>query len=139
MKLSAGRSSVTARPNASPRRASPPSRALSIWKRQHDPPYLEPRARCSDDGKAGTSERASVRRRLCTGLSMSTAAQPRTYVVAMTIYHGGKHEATLTECIESVLTALREAKPRMGKIMATDGSDLPAYGNGQHLVKLTGG
>lgn len=57
----------------------------------------------------------------------------------MTIYHGGKHEATLTECLESVLTALREAKPRMGKIMAIDGSNLPAYGNGQHFVKLTGG
>jgi hypothetical protein len=49
-----------------------------------------------------------------------------------------KHDAMLTACIESVLTALRDAKPGMGKVIAIDGSDMPAYGNGQRFVKRGG-
>src|SRR6185437_11876163 len=49
-----------------------------------------------------------------------------------------RHEYVLTACIESVLTALREAKPGMGKVIAIDGSDMPAYGNGQRFVKRGG-
>jgi hypothetical protein len=49
-----------------------------------------------------------------------------------------KHETMLTECIESVLAALREAKPGMGCTVAIDGSDMPAWGNGQRYVKRGG-
>jgi Transposase domain (DUF772) len=49
-----------------------------------------------------------------------------------------KHDAMLTACIESVLAALREAKPGMGQVIAIDGSDLPAYANGQRFVKRGG-
>lgn len=49
-----------------------------------------------------------------------------------------KHETVPTECIESVLTALRSAKPGMGTVIAIDGSDMPAYGNGQRFVKRGG-
>ncbi len=49
-----------------------------------------------------------------------------------------KHEAMITTCIDSVLSALREASPEMGKVIAIDGSDMPAYGNGQRFVKRGG-
>jgi transposase, IS5 family len=37
----------------------------------------------------------------------------------------------LQECIDSVLEGLRSKKPGMGEDIAIDGSDLPAYANGQ--------
>lgn len=49
-----------------------------------------------------------------------------------------KHEAMLTACIESVLTSLRKVKPGMGTVVAIDGSDMPAYANGQRFVKRGG-
>lgn len=49
-----------------------------------------------------------------------------------------KHDAMLNECIESVLSALHGAQPDMGKVIAIDGSDLPAYANGQRFVKRGG-
>ncbi len=49
-----------------------------------------------------------------------------------------KHEKMLTACIDAVLAALRDAHPEMGKTLAIDGSDLPAYGNGQRYVKRGG-
>jgi len=49
-----------------------------------------------------------------------------------------KHEKMLTACIDAVLSSLRKAKPEMGQTMAIDGSDLPAYGNGQRYVKRGG-
>src|SRR5580658_8950557 len=42
-----------------------------------------------------------------------------------------EHGDMLTACIEAVLAKLRDAKPEMGKMIAIDGSDLPAYANGQ--------
>ena len=44
----------------------------------------------------------------------------------------------LTACIGAVLGSLRDAKPEMGQTIAIDGSDLPAYGNGQRYVKRGG-
>ncbi len=40
----------------------------------------------------------------------------------------------LTECIESVLESLRAENPAMGETVAIDGSDLPAYANGQRFL-----
>jgi transposase len=44
------------------------------------------------------------------------------------------HGDMLTACIERVLTTLREANPEMGKTVAIDGSDMPAYANGHKHV-----
>jgi len=44
------------------------------------------------------------------------------------------HHDRVTECIGSVLAALHEARPEMGNAVAIDGSDLPAYANGQKYV-----
>lgn len=49
-----------------------------------------------------------------------------------------RHEKMLAACIDSVLASLRDAKPEMGKVIAIDGSDLPAYGNGQKYVRKGG-
>jgi Transposase domain (DUF772) len=49
-----------------------------------------------------------------------------------------KHEPMLTACTEAVLDALHEANPEMGKVIAIDGSDMPAWGNGQRFVKRGG-
>jgi hypothetical protein len=40
----------------------------------------------------------------------------------------------LEACIGKVISALREAKPDMGKTVAIDGSDMPAYANGHKHV-----
>src|SRR6266576_1861933 len=49
-----------------------------------------------------------------------------------------KHGDMLAACINSVIAALREAKPEMGETVAIDGSDLPAYANGQKYVSRGG-
>jgi hypothetical protein len=49
-----------------------------------------------------------------------------------------KHGDPLAACIASVLAALHAARPEMGRTVAIDGSDLPAYGNGQRYVKRGG-
>jgi len=49
-----------------------------------------------------------------------------------------KHDKLLAACIDAVLASLRDAKPEMGQTIAIDGSDLPAYGNGQRYVKRGG-
>jgi hypothetical protein len=49
-----------------------------------------------------------------------------------------EHNAKLTSCIETVLAALHGIKPEMGQTVAIDGSDLPAYANGQKYVKRGG-
>ncbi len=49
-----------------------------------------------------------------------------------------KHEKLLAACIDAVIATLRDANPEMGQTIAIDGSDLPAYGNGQRFVKRGG-
>ncbi len=44
----------------------------------------------------------------------------------------------LDACIASVLTSLHEAVPEFGEHVAIDGSDLPAYANGQRFVSKGG-
>ncbi len=45
-----------------------------------------------------------------------------------------KHEDRLAACTHAVLEALRDLNPEMGHTVAIDGSDLPAYANGQRFV-----
>lgn len=45
-----------------------------------------------------------------------------------------EHDSVVTECIDTVLAGLAKQHPKMGEQVAIDGSDLPAYANGQrHL------
>jgi Transposase DDE domain len=49
-----------------------------------------------------------------------------------------KHGDALATCIDSVLAKLRDARPEMGQTVAIDGSDLPAYANGQRYLRRGG-
>ena len=49
-----------------------------------------------------------------------------------------QHGDLLDACIAAVLTRLREANPAMGESIAIDGSDLPAYANGQRFASKNG-
>jgi len=48
------------------------------------------------------------------------------------------YKPMLDACIDGVLVRLREAHPGMGESIAIDGSDLPAYANGQRFVSKNG-
>jgi hypothetical protein len=48
------------------------------------------------------------------------------------------HGEMLAVCIGKMISALREAHPEMGQTVAIDGSDLPAYANGQKYVSRGG-
>lgn len=50
--------------------------------------------------------------------------------------HG--HSDRLAECIDAVLAGLHEAQPKMGTTIAIDGSDIPAYANGQRFLSKGG-
>jgi len=49
-----------------------------------------------------------------------------------------EHDAALADCIAAVLASLHEAIPGLGEHVAIDGSDLPAYANGQRYVSKGG-
>src|SRR5439155_14763678 len=49
-----------------------------------------------------------------------------------------EHSAALADCMDAVLASLRDALPEMGTKVAIDGSDLPAYANGQRFVSKGG-
>lgn len=49
-----------------------------------------------------------------------------------------KHGDALATCIDAVLATLRDAKTEMGQVVAIDGSDLPAYANGQRYLRRGG-
>jgi IS5 family transposase len=49
-----------------------------------------------------------------------------------------EHGDALDICLDSALTALRTDLPEMGKDVAIDGSDLPAYGNGMRYLYKDG-
>lgn len=48
------------------------------------------------------------------------------------------HSEALAACMDAVLSALRVEHPEMGTNVAIDGSDLPAYANGQRFVSKGG-
>jgi len=49
-----------------------------------------------------------------------------------------EHDDLLATCVESVLAALRDEIPDLGATVAIDGSDLPAYANGQQYLSKGG-
>ncbi len=49
-----------------------------------------------------------------------------------------EHSAALADCLDRVLAGLREAMPEIGCTVAIDGSDMPAYANGQRYVSRGG-
>jgi transposase len=49
-----------------------------------------------------------------------------------------KHKDMLDRCVSSVIGSLHEEMPEMGKNIAIDGSDMPAYANGQRFVSKGG-
>jgi hypothetical protein len=48
------------------------------------------------------------------------------------------HRDLLDACIASVLDAVKDAMPEFGETVAIDGSDMPAYANGQRFVSKGG-
>src|SRR5437588_5903286 len=48
------------------------------------------------------------------------------------------HSDKLADCLDSIAAALREELPEYGRDVAVDGSDLPAWANGQRYVKKGG-
>ena len=48
------------------------------------------------------------------------------------------HKPLLDACIDAVTARLRDAHPEMGENVAIDGSDLPAYANGQRFLSKNG-
>jgi DDE family transposase/transposase-like protein DUF772 len=49
-----------------------------------------------------------------------------------------KHRDMLDRCVSSVIGSLHEEMPEMGKDVAIDASDMPAYANGQRFVSKGG-
>ena len=49
-----------------------------------------------------------------------------------------EHDGALAGCIAAVLASLHEQMPELGEHIAIDGSDLPAYANGQRYVSKGG-
>lgn len=48
------------------------------------------------------------------------------------------YKPLLDSCVAAVLAQLRDENPGMGENIAIDGSDLPAYANGQRFVFKNG-
>jgi len=48
------------------------------------------------------------------------------------------HKPLLDACIDAVTARLHDAHPEMGENVAIDGSDLPAYANGQRFLSKNG-
>ena len=49
-----------------------------------------------------------------------------------------EHGDALAGCLDQVLAALRDANPEIGQTIAIDGSDMPAYANGQRYLSKGG-
>lgn len=49
-----------------------------------------------------------------------------------------EHDAALADCLDAVLASLHKVTPSMGTVVAGDGSDLPAYANGQRRLSKNG-
>lgn len=71
-------------------------------------------------------------------LQESLRAVPSVYACYRFAAKLREHGAALDHCIASVLARLRDALPEFGVTVAIDGSDLPAYANGQRFVSRGG-
>jgi hypothetical protein len=50
----------------------------------------------------------------------------------------GRSTDALADCLDRVIASLRERLPEVGRDVAIDGSDLPAYANGQRFLSKNG-
>jgi hypothetical protein len=73
-----------------------------------------------------------------TALQEALGASPSVYACYRFTAKLREFPGALERCIASVLARLREHHPDMGKHVAIDGSDMPAYANGQRFVSRGG-
>jgi IS5 family transposase len=72
------------------------------------------------------------------GLQAALGCVPSVYACYRFTAKLRQYEGLLGDCIASVVGSLAEANPGMGDNLAIDGSDLPAYANGQRFVSKGG-
>jgi hypothetical protein len=72
------------------------------------------------------------------GLQATLGCIPSVYACYRFAAKLRQYDALLSACIARVVGALAEANPGMGDNLAIDGSDMPAYANGQRFVSKGG-
>jgi transposase len=72
------------------------------------------------------------------GLQRALGDVPSVYAAYRFAVKLHRHGHLLDQCIQRVLTRLRADRPEMGRHIAIDASDLPAYANGQRYVSKGG-
>jgi len=72
------------------------------------------------------------------GLRAALGCAPSVYACYRFATKLREHSAALAKCMDDVLAALHTEIPEMGTHVAIDGSDLPAYANGQRFVSKGG-
>ncbi|MEA3075292.1 MAG: hypothetical protein QOF60_200 [Actinomycetota bacterium] len=72
------------------------------------------------------------------GLRRALGAAPSVYACYRFAEKLRHHAELLDGCVGQVLAALHAERPEMGSTVAVDGSDLPAYANGQRYVSKGG-
>jgi IS5 family transposase len=72
------------------------------------------------------------------GLRDVLGATPSVYAAYRFTTKLREHSAVLAGCLDRVLAGLRESMPNLGQTVAIDGSDMPAYANGQRFVSKGG-
>src|SRR5437764_13870707 len=72
------------------------------------------------------------------GLQAALGAAPSVYACYRFAAKLREHSDALADCLDSIAAALREELPGYGVDVAVDGSDLPAWANGQRYVKKGG-
>jgi hypothetical protein len=73
-----------------------------------------------------------------TGLQAALGCVPSVYACYRFTAKLRVHDTLLSDCIASVVGKLAEAMPGMGDNLAIDGSDMPAYANGQRFASKGG-
>lgn len=72
------------------------------------------------------------------GLSDVLGAMPSQWACYRFTAKLREHSAALADCLDRVTASLHKLMPGMGENVALDGSDLPAYANGQQFVRKGG-
>jgi hypothetical protein len=72
------------------------------------------------------------------GLQAALGCVPSVYACYRFTAKLRQYDGMLSDCIARVVASLAEANPGMGDNLAIDGSDLPAYANGQRFVSKGG-
>jgi hypothetical protein len=115
------------------RRAGPVARAIrsaqwSVWR--------SPRA--FTRSPTWTRTVALVREHVGLLAALGSEECPSVYACYRSTAKLREHKQLLDACIDGVLARLREQNPGMGENIAIDGSDMPAYANGQRYVSKGG-